>query len=212
MGAFSCRKPAHRFSRTTTTFMLARNLLLHRSTAWGKYSSTCLPTSTASLRGEHTGGHTNILDPPSSSVASPLGDLNESRSVSLSSSPNDHPSSSHPPSSSSPPALINPSTINAPPHTTTYQNPPFNTHAFFSVLEKTFPKQTARSLMRATRALLVDRIGRVKHDGLTYKDLDNVSNLLFPADLFFDFAPVASIPLTCGAIRDAHRDDDALSS
>ena len=28
--------------------------------------------------------------------------------------------------------------------------------------------------MRATRALLVDRIGRVKRDGLTVKDLDNV--------------------------------------
>jgi Protein of unknown function (DUF1640) len=28
--------------------------------------------------------------------------------------------------------------------------------------------------MRATRALLVDRIGKVKRDGLTYKDKDNV--------------------------------------
>jgi hypothetical protein len=151
-----------------TTFMLARNLLLHRSTAWGKYSCTCLPT-TSSLRYKHTGGHANISDPP---PASSLGDPTESRSISLSSDSNDHqPSSS---SSSSPPALIDPSTVKAPPHTTTYQNPPFNTHAFFNELEKTFPKQTARSLMRATRALLVDRIGKVKRDGLTYKDLDNV--------------------------------------
>jgi hypothetical protein len=52
------------------------------------------------------------------------------------------------------------------------------------VLEKTFPKQTARSLMRATRALLVDRIGKVKRDGLTHKDLDNVSDPSFPADPF----------------------------
>ncbi|KAI0254268.1 hypothetical protein BJV78DRAFT_1077513, partial [Lactifluus subvellereus] len=59
----------------------------------------------------------------------------------------------------------------------TYQNPPFDTHAFFNVLEKTFPKPTARSLMRATRALLVDRIGKVKRDGLTYKDLDNQAYL-----------------------------------
>jgi hypothetical protein len=190
--------------------MLARNLLLHRSTAWGKYSSSCLPT-TASLRGEHTGAHTNILDPPPSSAASSLGEPNESRSISLSSNPNDHQSSSPPPSSSSPPALINPSNIKAPPHTSTYQNPPFNTHAFFSVLEKTFPKQTARSLMRATRALLVDRTGKVKRDGLTYKDLDNAS---YPCSLpfLFDFAPIASIPLPCSAIRDAHRVDDALTS
>jgi hypothetical protein len=32
--------------------------------------------------------------------------------------------------------------------------------------------------MRATRALLVDRIAKVKRDGLTYKDLDNVSAAL----------------------------------
>lgn len=31
--------------------------------------------------------------------------------------------------------------------------------------------------MRATRALLVDRIGKVKRDGLTYKDLDNQAYL-----------------------------------
>ncbi|KAG6900922.1 hypothetical protein C0993_004359 [Termitomyces sp. T159_Od127] len=42
----------------------------------------------------------------------------------------------------------------------TYTNPPFHTHSFFVALEKTFPEQTARSLMRATRALLVDRISR----------------------------------------------------
>lgn len=56
----------------------------------------------------------------------------------------------------------------------TYTNPPFHTHSFFVALEKTFPEQTARSLMRATRALLVDRVSRVRSDGLTAKDLDNV--------------------------------------
>lgn len=56
----------------------------------------------------------------------------------------------------------------------TYSHPPFHTHAFFTALEKTFPTPTARSLMRATRALLVDRIGRVRREGLTTKDLDNV--------------------------------------
>lgn len=56
-----------------------------------------------------------------------------------------------------------------------YTSPPFHTHTFFKALEKTFPEVTARSLMRATRALLVDRIGRVRREGLTVKDLDNVS-------------------------------------
>ncbi|KDR83814.1 hypothetical protein GALMADRAFT_219647 [Galerina marginata CBS 339.88] len=58
-----------------------------------------------------------------------------------------------------------------------YSAPPFHTHTFFTALEKTFPEQTARSLMRATRALLVDRIGRVRREGLTVKDLDNQAYL-----------------------------------
>ncbi|KAF8627166.1 hypothetical protein AX15_004486 [Amanita polypyramis BW_CC] len=59
----------------------------------------------------------------------------------------------------------------------TYAKPPFHTHAFFVALEKTFPTPTAKSLMRATRALLVDRIGRVRKEGLTTKDLDNQAYL-----------------------------------
>lgn len=55
-----------------------------------------------------------------------------------------------------------------------YTAPPFHTHAFFLALERSFSTPTASSLMRATRALLVDRVGRVKRDGLTVKDLDNV--------------------------------------
>ncbi|TFK43600.1 hypothetical protein BDQ12DRAFT_675248 [Crucibulum laeve] len=62
-------------------------------------------------------------------------------------------------------------------HSPTYTSPPFHTHAFFSALEKTFPEPTARSLMRATRALLVDRIGRVRREALTVKDLDNQAYL-----------------------------------
>ncbi|KAH9482907.1 hypothetical protein JR316_0005007 [Psilocybe cubensis] len=59
----------------------------------------------------------------------------------------------------------------------TYSSPPFHTHAFFTALEKTFPEETARSLMRASRALLVDRIGRVRREGLAVKDLDNQAYL-----------------------------------
>lgn len=58
--------------------------------------------------------------------------------------------------------------------TRTYSKPPFDTHHFFSELEKSFPSPVAMSLMRATRALLVDRIGRVRRDALTIKDLENV--------------------------------------
>ncbi|KAF7301330.1 hypothetical protein MIND_00698100 [Mycena indigotica] len=70
-----------------------------------------------------------------------------------------------------------PSTRISPPSSLSSTNPPFDTHAFFSALEKTFPTPTARSLMRATRALLVDRLGRVKREGLTVKDLDNQAYL-----------------------------------
>lgn len=58
-----------------------------------------------------------------------------------------------------------------------FGNPPFDTYRFFAVLEKTFPTPTARNLMRATRALLVDRTGRVKREGLTIKDLESVRSL-----------------------------------
>jgi hypothetical protein len=219
--------------------MLARTLLRPRTTTWSKCSSsTHFPTASI-LRGEHTGSHMNTLDPP---VASSLGDPNESRSISLypNSNNNDHQPTSPSSSSSSPPALIDPSTLKAPPHTSTYQSPPFDTHAFLSVLEKTFPTPTARSLMRATRALLVDRIGKVKRDGLTYKDLDNVSAVQCSAAaaalrcrvaplgstaiLYLFLKPIlltlallrvactASVPLSRGVIGDACGDDHAHAS
>jgi len=148
--------------------MLARNLMrLRCPRPWGKQLSNTY------LRNEHSHSTSNITDPPSAASSA---DPNESRSISLFPNTNDHESFS--PSPISPPALIEPSAGKAPPRTSTYQNPPFDTHAFFSVLQKTFPTPTARSLMRATRALLVDRIGKVKRDGLTYKDLDNVSEEL----------------------------------
>ncbi|KDQ64839.1 hypothetical protein JAAARDRAFT_28479 [Jaapia argillacea MUCL 33604] len=63
------------------------------------------------------------------------------------------------------------------PANSTYSNPPFHTHLFFTALERSFPTPVARGLMRATRALLVDRIGRVRKEGLTTKDLDNQAYL-----------------------------------
>ncbi|EKM80349.1 hypothetical protein AGABI1DRAFT_39307 [Agaricus bisporus var. burnettii JB137-S8] len=58
-----------------------------------------------------------------------------------------------------------------------YTNPPFDTYAFFKALEKSFPTPTAQSLMRATRALLVNRIGKVRTEALSVKDLDNQAYL-----------------------------------
>ncbi|KIJ20186.1 hypothetical protein PAXINDRAFT_7441 [Paxillus involutus ATCC 200175] len=83
----------------------------------------------------------------------------------------DTPPPSPPTGISGPPARSNP------PIPATYTAPPFHTHAFFAALERTFPTPTARSLMRATRALLVDRVGRVRREGLTMQDLDNQAYL-----------------------------------
>lgn len=149
------------------TTMLPRNLMrLRCPRPWEKQPSY---PYLRNERYEHSHPTGNVTDPRS---AASFADPTESRSISLLPNSNDRESSS--PSPISPPALIEPSAGKAPPRTSTYQNPPFDTHTFFSVLEKTFPTPTARSLMRATRALLVDRIGKVKRDGLTYKDLDNV--------------------------------------
>jgi hypothetical protein len=158
--------------------MLPRNLMrLRCPRPWEKQPSYTY------LRNEHSHSTTNVTDPRS---AASFVDPTESRSISLLPKSNDHESLS--PSPISPPALIEPSAGKAPSRTSTYQNPPFDTHTFFSVLEKTFPTATSRSLMRATRALLVDRTGKVKRDGLTYKDLDNVSGLASSADFVFRFS------------------------
>lgn len=58
-----------------------------------------------------------------------------------------------------------------------YTPPPFDTHRFVSELERTFPTPAAQSLMRATRSLLVDRVGRVRREALTSKDLENQAYL-----------------------------------
>ncbi|KAG2146758.1 hypothetical protein DEU56DRAFT_153853 [Suillus clintonianus] len=93
----------------------------------------------------------------------------------------DFPPSSSPPSEcdSSPSASLSgpPARTHQPDSQQSYTAPPFHTHAFVAALEKSFPTPTARGLMRATRALLVDRIGRVRREGLTIKDLDNQAYL-----------------------------------
>jgi hypothetical protein len=93
-----------------------------------------------------------------------------------------HPKDPNPPSSASLPIPVQPllqSTGNArsgssETGTPYYSSPPFDTHKFFIALEESFGPPTARSLMRATRALLVDRTGRVRNEALSAKDLENV--------------------------------------
>ena len=94
-----------------------------------------------------------------------------------------HPKDPNPPPSTSLPIPAQPSlqatgnaskTGSSETGTPYYSSPPFDTHKFFVALERSFEPPTARSLMRATRALLVDRIGRVRNEALSTKDLENV--------------------------------------
>jgi hypothetical protein len=158
----------------------------------------------------HTGQ--NIADPPSTqstSVAlshSPTKSLNLLDAGPASSSTSSFASSfSQDSNNSKPPPQVSdvPSTELA--RLPTYSNPPFHTHAFFTALEKTFPTPTARSLMRATRALLVDRVGKVRREGLTVKDLDNVCDSL-PLAFVSDFLQLASLSISRCSVRTTCRD------
>lgn len=127
-----------------------------------------------SLQSPHDGLLT--LDPPPAKESSPSGSTEGAQ----------------PPTSSVPSTLLDASS-----NVSSYGNPPFHTHAFFTALEKTFPTPTARSLMRATRALLVDRVGRVRREGLTVKDLDNVWLLVFSSSTPNLSLLKASLSLSC---------------
>lgn len=179
-------------------------------------------------RHAHTGSPPTISDPPSPSSSDPSSSSSSSpsiatdpppssdiRSISLAPHPKDPNSPPHADAPVTPglPAPSDPAQSGARPAVpSTYQNPPFHTHNFFRALEETFPTPTARSLMRATRALLVDRIGKVKRDGLMYKDLDNVRSPLFLSSgptamyvltVYCAVGCVASVPVPRGAVRDA---------
>ncbi|KAF8165411.1 hypothetical protein B0H34DRAFT_237855 [Crassisporium funariophilum] len=145
------------------------------------YSSPHTSFLVASQRAIHAGYA--IGDPPSSAVPTSINashprDPSIPLSASTSSNPltNDAPPKDNLPSMSSgvPATYMDTQPRN---RTPTYSSPPFHTHAFFAALKKTFPEESARSLMRATRALLVDRIGKVRREGLTVEDLDNQAYL-----------------------------------
>ncbi|KAG8898988.1 hypothetical protein FRB99_007012 [Tulasnella sp. 403] len=59
---------------------------------------------------------------------------------------------------------------------------PFNTYRFYKALEISFEPPIAKTLMRATRGALVDRIRRTKKDALSVQNFDN-SAYLFRAAL-----------------------------
>lgn len=133
------------------------------------------PSRSILLRSLHAGQQ--IEDPAPQSISTRVPEYECSPSCSSSSSREKSPA---PPDISNVPAV-------ASTHIPIYSSPPFDTHAFFAALEKTFPAPTARSLMRATCALLVDRLGKVRRGGLTTKDLDNVRNLVRYIDPPFYF-------------------------
>jgi len=133
---------------------------------------------------------TSVSGPGSISLAHPKDPRSGHGYSELGSTDSSAPASSSTPleSAPSPPATFSgpPARTYQPDPSQPYTAPPFHTHAFFVALEKSFPTPTARSLMRATRALLVDRVGRVRREGLTVKDMENVRRshpgLLLPTD------------------------------
>lgn len=122
----------------------------------------------------HTGGQANHIE--ASSFQNPraqLEDMNRPVASLASSPPPAQPESS--PNRSSESSLNLPSPVIQPTEPPRVHVNPFHTHVFFTALEKTFPSPVARTLMAATRGLLVDRILRIRRESLIAKDLDNVS-------------------------------------
>lgn len=169
---------------------------------------------------------------PSMKVAHPKDPGNQTSSAALNNSAqassSTHPPQNSPPppaegsepppldSSSSLPVLASPPPLDPPytklpdpasqQHLRHYAYQPFHTHRFVVELEKSFPSPTARSLMRAIRALLVDRVGKVKRDALTMKDLESVRPALFILSVYYTntFDPLASILVQGRLVRAAH--------
>lgn len=79
-------------------------------------------------------------------------------------------------------------TLIPPPHSThprpsavfSRMHPPFHTHKFVTELEGYFPAPAliARTLMRATRAMLIHKVGLCRREGLDKKDMENVRCIL----------------------------------
>jgi hypothetical protein len=111
-----------------------------------------------------------------------LEDMNRPVASSASSLPSAQLESSYPPNESS--SLNLPSPVIQPTGPPPVHVNPFHTHVFFTALEKTFPSPVARTLMAATRGLLVDRILRIRRESLiTRISITYVSNPSFRPSL-----------------------------
>lgn len=157
----------------------------------------CSTVASAIIYRRETHSGSTIADPPPPSAEAPTGNTALAESSSLSTSSALFSSTDIPPlvGDTTKPGLPATSSPDLTSRSLTYYSPPFHTHAFFKALERTFPEETARSLMRATRALLVDRIGRVRNEALTVKDLDNVPVLYFLilCSLLYSYGLIASL-------------------
>lgn len=147
----------------------------------------------------HSGDQTNRI--AVSSFQSPRTQLEDMNRPATSLASSSQPKSSYPPKE---PSNLNlPSPVIQPTAPPPIHVNPFHTHVFFTALEKTFPSPVARTLMAATRGLLVDRILRIRRESLITKDLDNVSRQdRFPA---VSQCPIASISVPCRSLRATNR-------
>ncbi|KAG8984413.1 hypothetical protein FRB90_005347 [Tulasnella sp. 427] len=141
--------------------------------------------SVSSTARRRASGVYDAVPPPGSSNANseeppPANTSAESRSSSSSPSPT-YPGPEIPP----PPIDPGPSpaeALSSVPTTTAQARPdredmthviPFNTYEFYKALEQTFDPPVARTLMRATREMLIGRIRKTTGETLHVKDFDN---------------------------------------
>lgn len=164
----------------------SHSLLPHRHVHVSRNIRDPFPSGQSLQRGPQAISLSHPLDPSNSSPPSSLSPPNSGTNTSAtavpstsSSPPRNNANMDEPPTNSGVPTPYVYPTSSRPPYT----NPPFDTYAFFKALERTFPTPTAQSLMRATRALLVNRIGKVRGEALSAKDLDNVS-IRYPRGLY----------------------------
>ena len=131
-----------------------------------------VPSASLADTSTHSGDHTICV--AASSFQNPRAQLEDMNRLMPTSAPPpvQPPESSFPPNESSSLNLLSP--VIQPTGPPPVHVNPFHTHVFFTALERTFPSPVARTLMAATRGLLVDRILKIRRESLITKDLDNV--------------------------------------
>ncbi|CAG7849474.1 SubName: Full=Related to COX10-farnesyl transferase {ECO:0000313/EMBL:CCA67282.1} [Serendipita indica DSM 11827] len=146
--------------------MITRRLIRQIRFASSQASISAAPPSSGS------GGSSNFQHPHAALEETAKNDLESSQATQRAASSQDGPSTDpeHGLVVSNP--IIPRDIDNSEPYIT-----PFHTYKFFVALEQTFPTPIARTLMRLTRGLLVDRMMRIRRDALDVKDLDNQAYL-----------------------------------